>query len=259
MLNGGARRQQITQHRLEPIFKLDERGTKMKSQSKYLTLAWSTVAVLFFVLGTQSAMAAPGTITGSPHDFSSGGTSAYKGSNEQTCIYCHTPHGAAGSAALWNRTMSSSTFTAYASGTLNAAGGGQPGNVSKLCLSCHDGTIAVDSYGLGAYAVAGTQKIIGRANIGADLSNDHPIGITYNAALLTADPGLKNPATTNVTIGASNTGTIAAKMLFGASNDTLECASCHDVHNSASGTAVTSKLLRVSNASSALCRVCHDK
>ena len=233
----------------------------MTSKSKYLTLVCSTAAAALLVLGSQSAIAAPGTITGSPHDFSSGGTSPYKGTNEQTCIYCHTPHGASSSAALWNRTLSSSTFTPYASGTLNAAGGGQPGNISKLCLSCHDGTIAVDSYGLGAYAVVGSQKIIGRANIGADLSNDHPIGITYNTALTTADPGLKDPATTTVTIGftGTNTGTLAAKMLFGASNDTLECASCHDVHNSASGAAVTSKLLRIANTGSALCRTCHIK
>ena len=234
----------------------------MTSKSKYLTLVCSTAAALL-VLGTQSAMAAPGTITGSAHDFSSGGTNPYKGTNQQTCVYCHTPHGASTTAgvALWNRAETASVFTPYASGTLNAAGGGQPGVVSKLCLSCHDGTIAVDSYGLGAYAVAGVNKIIGRANIGADLSNDHPIGITYNAALVALDPGLTNPATTNVTIGfaGTNTGTIAAKMLFGASNATLECASCHDVHNSASGTAVSSKLLRVSNVSSALCRVCHAK
>ena len=228
----------------------------MKSESKYLTWAWSVVAVTFFVFGTQSAMAVPGTISGSKHDFSSGSTSPYKGTNAQTCVYCHTPHGAAGDAALWNRTMSVSVFVPYASPTLNATGTGQPGNISKLCLSCHDGTIAVDSYGIGVYAVAGAQKILGTANIGAALSNDHPIGITYNTALISADPGLKDPAATAVTIGTGNTGTITTKMLF---SDKLECPSCHDVHNSTSGTADSSKLLRVSNVGSALCRVCHVK
>jgi predicted CXXCH cytochrome family protein len=129
----------------------------------------------------------------------------------------------------------------------------QPGTTSKLCLSCHDGTVAVDSFG----GVTGTKPIVpgSPSLVGTDLSNDHPIGFTYGPALVALDPGLK-AVTSAATIGAGNTGTIESKMLF---SGKLECASCHDVHNSLSGTAVSNKLLRITTTGSALCTTCHLK
>jgi predicted CXXCH cytochrome family protein len=230
----------------------------MKSESRNLTWAWLATAALFFALGTQSATAAIGTIVNSKHDFSSTGPSAtYKGTGTQVCVYCHAPHNGAGATLLWNHTATAATYTLYnstISSTMNATPS-QPAGVSKLCLSCHDGTIAIDSFG----GATGTKLATGAALLGTDLSNDHPIGFVYNAALVTADPGLK-AVSTAATIGTGNTGTIESKMLFGASGSaTMECASCHDVHNSASGTAVESKLLRITTTGSALCITCHNK
>jgi len=226
----------------------------MRSESKYVTWAWLTVAILFFALGTQSAFAAIGTIIGSKHDFSATGPNVlYRGTDTQVCVYCHAPHSSTTTTPLWNHAITSSTFTLYSSGTLNATMS-QPAGVSKLCLSCHDGTVAIDSFG----GVTGTKTIFqgDPALVGTDLSNDHPIGFAYNAALVSLDPGLADPVATQVTIGTGNTGTIDTKMLIGGQ---LECASCHDVHNSTSGTAVESKLLRVTSAGSALCITCHKK
>ena len=66
------------------------------------------------------------------------------------CVYCHTPHGAnkqAGAAPLWNRTVNPGNYTIYdRETTLGLAGRiGLPGPNSLTCLSCHDGTIAIDS------------------------------------------------------------------------------------------------------------------
>jgi predicted CXXCH cytochrome family protein len=122
---------------------------------------------------------------------------------------------------------------------------GQPDASSKLCLSCHDGVTAVDNFG---GITTGTFTITGDANIGTNLSNDHPVSFTYDLALATADGGLYDPATTNSGLG----GTISADMLFGGK---LQCASCHDVHNSAG----IDFLLVKSNAASALCLTCHNK
>ena len=225
----------------------------MQSESKYLTWAWLATAVLFFVFGTQSAMAAIGTIIGSKHDFSASGPSVtYKGTTTQVCVYCHSPHSNPGTTPLWNHATTAATYTLYTSTTLNASMA-QPGGVSKLCLSCHDGTVAIDSFG-GAAGTA-TLKATGTTSLGTDLSNDHPIGFAYNAALVTLDPGLK-AVTSAATIGTGNAGTIDSKMLFGGQ---MECASCHDVHNSTSGTAVEAKLLRITTAQSALCTTCHIK
>jgi predicted CXXCH cytochrome family protein len=211
------------------------------------TLAGLAVGVMALL---TAPTASAGTIVGSNHDLSGKGYGT-----TQICIFCHTPHNAltTAGAPLWNHTASTATYTVYASPTMNATVG-QPGTSSKLCLSCHDGTVAVDSYG----GRTGTTNISAGANFGTALSNDHPIGFTYDATLATADGSLANPATKTVTIGSapSKTGSIASTMLIGG---VMECASCHDVHNTF--TAAGGGLLKISQTApaSALCLACHNK
>jgi predicted CXXCH cytochrome family protein len=195
-----------------------------------------------------AGLAASAAIVGSAHDFS-----AQAWSGGQICVGCHAPHNTAvlADAPLWNHALSTATYTVYASSTQNAVVG-QPGSTSKLCLSCHDGTVAVNSFG----GTVGTILLSGVANIGTNLGNDHPIGITYDAALVALDGALA-PITTAVTIGSgtkTKAGTIATNMLY---TGKVECASCHDVHNTF--TAATGKLAKVSMAASALCTTCHVK
>jgi predicted CXXCH cytochrome family protein len=198
-----------------------------------------------FLLITTFATVGFGQITGTAHDFSA---SAWSGG--QICVACHTPHNAMAitNAPLWNHLVTTQTFTPYSStGTLNATVG-QPSGVSKLCLSCHDGTTKIDAIG-GAAGTTAMGAVAG--NFGTDLSNDHPISFVYNSALVTADGGLKA-----VTSTSGLGGTIEGDMLFGATSGskTVECSSCHDVHN-----AGFANLLRKSNAGSALCLTCHSK
>lgn len=134
---------------------------------------------------------------------------------------------------------------------------GQPGRVSKLCLSCHDGTVAINDF-VGRTGTA-TNKI-GSSNvnyIGTNLSNDHPIGITYDNALATSDGKLADPETKNVTIGSavSKSGTIAAVMLV---EGKVECTTCHDVHNRYT-VGSNHYLVKVDIAGSSLCTQCHNK
>lgn len=214
------------------------------------------VSVAAGSLAIWGAAAMAGTIVGSPHDFS---TTGWAGG--QICIACHTPHNANTSvtdAPLWNHAVTTKTYTLYSSPTLNATTG-QPVGVSKLCLSCHDGTVAVDSFGGGT----GSTFMSGGPAVGAgpsDLSNDHPISVTYNTALATLDGALFDPSTKTVTIGSgtqTKTGTIAATMLY---SNQIQCASCHDVHNTFTVGGVNGDpLLRVSKAGSTLCLTCHNK
>ncbi len=209
------------------------------------------------LLGVSLALAglaaSAGTIVGSKHDFSTTMPVDTKG---QICIACHAPHNplAGGAGALWNHTLSAvASYTLYTSTTMNSTTA-QPGATSKLCLSCHDGTVAVNSFG-GVAAPSGF--IAASANLGTTLANDHPIGMTYDAALVTADGALR-PITTANTIGSgtkTKTGTIASNMLYGG---VMECASCHDVHNTFTAD-LGSKLIKVTMAASALCTTCHDK
>ncbi len=206
---------------------------------------------LALVATLMASPALAGTIVGSEHDFSTQNWN----SQAVICEVCHTPHNAVTSTAnapLWNHAETVATFQAYTSLTMDAAdAGSQPTAASKLCLSCHDGTVAVDSFG----GTTGTEFITGGALIGTNLTDDHPVSITYDAALFAADGGLVDPATT-VTIGAgaqTRTGPISTVMLRG---NKVECSSCHDVHNTF--TAGNHLLVRT-NASSALCLTCHAK
>ncbi|VAX03816.1 Cytochrome c family protein [hydrothermal vent metagenome] len=63
------------------------------------------------------------------------------------CVYCHTPHGANSQidAPLWNRTINSGSYEIYDKPTTLMRPMSAPGPTSLTCLSCHDGTIAIDS------------------------------------------------------------------------------------------------------------------
>lgn len=226
------------------------------------------------------------SIVGSPHDLSAKWGNANTGWGSanfkhgglvfddlnQICVYCHTPHNANtanGGQLLWNRPLSTATYTLYQSPTFNATMA-QPDaqSSSSLCLSCHDGTIAVDNVlrrpvtptgnagqGLGKMADgAGNCGTCHQANppgtieqplnrvrhgfLGTDLSNDHPVNMTYDN---TADTGLKSPIAV----------TDAGLKLF---SGKVQCASCHDPH-----VYLEKAFLRKSNAGSALCTTCHSK
>lgn len=181
-----------------------------------------------------------GEIAGSEHDFSGRGWS-----QGRICTVCHTPHRADSSvtgAPLWNHEVSVATYTLYSSPTLDATVN-QPTGASKLCLSCHDGTVALDSFG----GNQGGEMIGGDALIGTDLRGSHPISLAYDSNLAATDGRLHDPTATSSGLG----GTISEDLLF---DSNLECASCHDVHSSANNEG----LLRINNAGSALCLICHD-
>ncbi|MFQ5643547.1 MAG: hypothetical protein ACE5FQ_07590 [Thiogranum sp.] len=214
---------------------------------------------LLVALGLVSGQAFGGTIVGSAHDLSSKG---YSGG--EICVVCHTPHNADTSvtvAPLWNHELTTATFTMYSSPTMDAASDGTPTGSSKLCLSCHDGTVAIDSFG----GNTGTDFMSGKeaVGLGGDLTDDHPISITYDAALSVTDPGLWDPTTQTVTVGEGNTdgktrtGTVTALMT---PDDRVQCASCHDVHNNFVGPGTNDQpLLRVSKSGSKICLTCHNK
>lgn len=94
-----------------------------------------------------------------------GGGGSMNGSRNnygEVCVYCHTPHGSNTTInlPLWNRSNNSQTYTTYDTlGTTSiTADIQQPGINSLACLSCHDGTLGVDSIinmpGSGGYSAA---------------------------------------------------------------------------------------------------------
>ncbi len=200
-------------------------------------------ALVFGIVMVFSGLCFGQGITGSAHDFSG---ETWNNTNE-ICAVCHTPHNADATVAdapLWNHEITNTTFALYSSGTLDATMG-QPDGSSKLCLSCHDGTVAVDNF---SGTINGNEFVTGDALLGTDLSNDHPVSFVYDATLASSDGELYNPTTQNSGLG----GTINADLLI---SNKVQCASCHDVHRSTN----LANLLRISNVSSGLCLTCHDK
>lgn len=132
----------------------------------------------------------------------------------EICVFCHTPHGGDTNAPvpLWNKQLTNpanfKTYDELGTSTLDA-GVGPVGSVSLACLTCHDGTQAIDNIinapGSGGYnATGGGQNGLlwtwstdgsldvegrfqnsvdgGGANIweiGTDLTNDHPVSMQY--------------------------------------------------------------------------------
>ena len=183
------------------------------------------------------------SIINTPHNLSAGGTGAIHASSEQqVCIFCHTPHNARPQTQLWNRNDSANSYQIYASHSLKALPD-QPTGASKLCLSCHDGTIALGSVTSLNQSIAMVGGITtlppGASNIGTDLSDDHPISFTYDPNLVLLNPKLTPPSQlpTSVRLDA---------------NSEMQCTSCHDAHNNQYG-----NFMVMNNANSQLCNSCH--
>ncbi|MGE3108988.1 MAG: cytochrome c3 family protein [Phycisphaerales bacterium] len=209
------------------------------------TLAGAAGAVLGLagaVTGRASAQAT--SVVNSPHNLSASGPGAVRALTEdQVCIFCHTPHNTSPVRPLWNRAMPTEGYTIYTSRALDARPG-QPTGMSKMCLSCHDGTIALGAVVSrnGPILMSGGVTTIpeGRGRIGTDLSDDHPISFRYDAALASHDLRLRSP-------------NLLPPEVVLDPNSELQCTTCHDAHNNANGS-----FLVVRNDTSQLCVTCHQ-
>jgi hypothetical protein len=86
----------------------------------------------------------PADIANTPHNLSSSGRGQIRALTEtRICVFCHTPHNATPLSPLWNKAIEPQAYAVYASPTLKAGPLPQPSGPTKLCLSCHDGTIAM--------------------------------------------------------------------------------------------------------------------
>ena len=218
----------------------------MRRISVSLALAMM-VALVAVAWPAHAQWPAPG-IVGTPHDMSANGwvADADMTGTGEICIVCHTPHNAdtSNGRPLWNHDVTVATHTPYTSPTLDADTSSGPTGVSILCLSCHDGTVAIDAFG-DNLAILGPMSPAVSAMLGTDLSNDHPVSFDYDAAAA-LDGGL-NPS------GDADGSALAPVRLYAGE---VQCASCHEPHNRYG----IPFYLRVDNSNqSALCLTCHDK
>jgi predicted CXXCH cytochrome family protein len=180
-------------------------------------------------------------IVDTKHNLSVTGTGATRASSEtRICIFCHTPHNATPLSPLWNKDLEPQVYTVYASPTLRAGPLPQPSGSTKLCLSCHDGTIAMgavlDPFGGITMSGGDTLPPSSLTNFGLDLSGHHPVSFPYHTALPNTELVASPPA--ELTYGGA---------------DEIHCSTCHDPHKDLYG-----KFLVKDNRYSALCITCHQ-
>lgn len=132
-------------------------------------------------------------------------------STDQICVFCHTPHGSdtsVQSVPLWNKRLpAGTTYQTYKDLNTSSLDGEvlTVGSISLACLSCHDGTQAMDNIinapGSGGYDATGggasglawtwtgadTLTLSPFPNLGTDLRDDHPIGVEYCGGGLTGN------------------------------------------------------------------------
>lgn len=197
----------------------------------------------------------------------------------QICKFCHTPHNANPAYPLWNHQLSavvnyinywSTTLQSYSEGAAPPIDG-----FSKLCLSCHDGTVAIGTLGVCGEDIdmviipgiidASGKLLPGAAGyIGTDLSGGHPISIVFNE-------DLKNRRNANTGFCHLNSPTNIRKfgvrpwsggdpdvMLYPAQNDYgIQCPSCHDPHGGKGVPDAPPFWRKVTHDD--VCNVCHEQ
>jgi predicted CXXCH cytochrome family protein len=207
---------------------------------------WRLFASVLLLTGAAWSQALSGDQLGE-HDLSASSLSAVKGGVANACLYCHAPHGAmTAPTPLWNQQLSVQTYQMYGSTTYHQTGLQPPvGSPSKLCLSCHDGTVALgQTVAYGNVTVGGTMKA--SSNFGTDLRSSHPFSLKTPIA---DAPNLSQLLQQN----PAQTADPAVRMI----NGTIECTTCHQPHFQNIDKQLPQFLVRDSS-SSQLCLSCHD-
>ncbi len=182
------------------------------------------------------------------HNLSPSGTSPITG-NLEPCMFCHAPHsGVAGtSAGLWSQKLSAQTYTAYTSTTLHNTQQQPPlGGPSSLCLSCHDGTVAVgQTVPYGTITMTGAMKT---ADVfGSNLQGSHPFSLKL--------PLSDSPDLVSTLTSSSTTADPLKQVTLVGKN--VECTSCHTPH-SQSIDKISQNFLVRDNSSGQMCLACHE-
>lgn len=220
------------------------------------------VPIIALILMVGVATVVWSSVIGTPHDLA-----------PEPCAMCHSPHNGQGSYPLWNRTQPAQTWLTYNSISFDMNPTDNPPRApSSLCLVCHNGVASelVNYPGPcsnpdAAYDIT----VAGCANLGTDLTNDHPISFNYNDSLdldgnnfpVAANVGLGPNPRYAITGGYSGTNYFlyedpaSTSLGYG-----FECSTCHSVHDLASYPGKGNYqvyFLRCDNSGSRMCLDCH--
>jgi hypothetical protein len=251
----------------------------------------------------EAVLGGVGNVTNyyNPHNLAANSSGIKAVDETQICIFCHTPHSAITNAALingplWNHTLSSATYTISnapgASGTQVTTPLNPPDGASRMCLSCHDGTVSLGNLATGNVdvdnvnsCISADDKLVSGAGcnawMGTDLTTHHLVSIPINLAVIANKVVQCNASLINTTIkypwhapddqadvvllrptaqtafgspgvAPGNTGKYKQGYNYG-----VQCSTCHDPHLWAS-TAVNSTGYKfLVTEYNSICKACH--
>lgn len=186
--------------------------------------------------------ASPLGVIGSKHDLSTSGPGPFKSDVEaNACVFCHVPHGGEHADG---RPAESAPVIPYASSTSGARTTSRPTGASRICLSCHDGTIALGQtrtrlIQMRANAPGGKLPEGHRANLGTDLRGTHPVSFVPAPSAASHPPPPNDPVRLDRT-------------------SQLQCVACHDPHRERIPETGETQFLVKSMRRAELCLTCHD-
>lgn len=202
---------------------------------------WSSAAL---VLATLARAQQGESVLQTRHNLSVSGLGEFRAQSAgDACIFCHAPHRSRLQVPLWNREDSVTNYLTYQSSTFQGTVG-QPNGTSVLCLSCHDGTIALGRVVSLPQEIAmqpGRQFLnTGRGFLGANLRDDHPVSFSYTSSRGGTGVGFRRASAITPPVHLDADGLV-------------QCTSCHDPHRNVYG-----DFLHTTDLQSAICLACHD-
>jgi hypothetical protein len=203
-------------------------------------------------------------VRGTKHDlssFSASDSNAFSIDEDQICIFCHTPHNAYPAVPLWNHKLSAEeNYINYWSPTLksylSAASAPPIDGFSKLCLSCHDGTVALGALVNNDKEVETVPDFLteGMAGyLGTDLSGGHPISIIFDSALANMRNHAPDPNLMHLNWPINDH---YVKLYPTQGGLGIQCTSCHDPHGGRGGSGAPPFWQKPTHDE--VCLVCHD-
>lgn len=200
---------------------------------------------LMILLAAALAFHADGGVENTVHNLSVSGPGQVKAlSEEEICIFCHAPHRSTTRAPLWNRYDSRASYMIYDTSTLDALPG-QPTGATRMCLSCHDGTVALGEIASrpDEIAFSSENRFLNPStgSVETDLGDDHPVSFIYDEALASADSQIVSPSAIPPPVHLDEAGE-------------MQCTACHDPHDDTYG-----NFLLLAPTGGVLCTSCHDR